>query len=111
MDGHTPDEEQEEDMSPEFDWSEARPSPYPERMRRGYTTTVHHPDGTTTRTFHLPLPETPVALSPDLRPPVSEETINRVVHLLHEQLQLLTQLLPPVEHQPLLEQPREKQSS
>ena len=92
--GQVQDEEHDE-MLPEYDLSAAFRSKYPEAMRHGYTTTVHHPDGTATQTFHLPLPEGAIMLDPDLWAYFPDSaTVNQVLHLLVKQYRLLEERKP-----------------
>lgn len=53
-------------MLPEYDVSGGVRGTYAKAMRHGYTTVVHHQDGSQTITHYRPLPGT-VTLDPDVR--------------------------------------------
>jgi hypothetical protein len=53
-------------MRPEYAFSKNVWSKHPQDLSKGYTSIVHHPDGTTEMTDYRPLPDA-LSLAPDVR--------------------------------------------
>ncbi len=100
---HASDEEQDE-MLPEYDFSDGIRGKHGDAFRYGYMTVVHHPDGRTTETFHFSLPQGVILLDSDLWAYFPDSaTVNDFLHLFVKQLDLLG------EHKPSLPQPQREE--
>ena len=72
----------DDDMLPEYDFSNAVRGKYIRQMRQGYTVTIHHEDGSVTTKEYEPK-EGFIILDPDIRPFFPDsETVNRTLRSL-----------------------------
>lgn len=82
MSNETPTRQSDDDMQPEYDFSNGIRGKHAKAMRQGYTVTVHKLDGTTEeRDFTLP--KGVIALDPDVQAYFPDsETVNRALRSL-----------------------------